>query len=125
MTAIAPSAIFRPAGVPVSDTLFEGRDALLANDPFMGFFNSITDPAAALSSCHRVVLTNDPMNEFLGISSCEEIFGSVPGDLDPSPGAPILQAQTRYLEVHGRVFFILTILASPAESDAPVTDPVT
>ena len=105
---IAPG-ILLDSGHPVDQHLLDCRQILLENKKFLKIFQAIDQPAAVLTTTHQVVMANTLLTAWVGKSTDEDLLGCIPGDLCPTPGCPDLLARTRYIEVRGNGFFILTV----------------
>ncbi len=75
----------------------------------MKIIQNLEDPAAVMTTQHQVVLANNHLTRWLEMDNDMELVGAIPGDMTPCPGGPDLLASTRYIEIKGFGFFILTV----------------
>lgn len=109
MSPLVAQEIFLTTDQPVEPTILQYREMLKSNRKFMKIIQGMDHPAAVMTTQHQVVLANDHLTQWLDMSNDMELVGAVPGDMTPCPGCPDLMASTRYVEVKGFGFFILTV----------------
>ena len=88
MTTFASPILFKISPIPLDHDLSSSRKMLLSNPGFLCFWGAIPHPAALLSSSHRLVMTNQQMNRWLGIDSDEDLVGAELANLDSRPDGP-------------------------------------
>ncbi len=110
MTTKAAAPLFLPPVDSPHHDLVASREMLLASPGFRHFFESIPQPTALLSTGFQLILGNRSLLDLLNIASDKEMLGAIPGDLTPRPGQPDRVASTQYLEIHGKGFFLLSLV---------------
>jgi hypothetical protein len=99
----------RPTEEP-SRTLQAARQHLLVNLGFLEFMDNIPHPVAILTDDgRRLVLANRRMQQELGLKNDDGWLGAE-FQLAPEEEAPDFRIRSRYVEIRGRGYRLLTVV---------------